>query len=179
MKKLLIVGAAAAALTTALPATAQTVDPGSVIDAVRGIYDATRGVNRYPYQYPYNNSYPYTVPYNNNYHPYYPNPTINNYSLSSPVDVVFTNLNEGATVGSAFTVTGYTTPFNTVDLTVRGRGVRGNALRTRTQADASGNFAVNVNAGSVPYNAELRLRAQARDSSGRSGPPRSIDVIRR
>jgi hypothetical protein len=175
MKKMIIAGAAVAAF--ALPATAQTVDPGTVIDAVRGIYDASRGINRYP-AYPYN-TVPYTVPYNNNYQ-YVPSyPTYNHYSLSSPVDVIFTNLTDGATVGSSFTVQGYTTPYNTVDLTVRGRGMRGSRLQTRTQADAAGNFAVNVNAGQVPFNSALKVKAQAMDSSGRRGPARNIDVVRR
>lgn len=180
MKKFLILGACAAALT--LPAAAQTITPGDIFDVVRGVHDASRGVNRYPYTTPYQYQYqtpyttPETVPYQN-YNPNYPQYQQQRYyNLSSPLDIVYTNLNEGATVGSAFVLQGYTTPFNRVDLSVNGRS---NRVRQSTQADANGHFAVNVDASRIPFNSRVTVSARAIDGDGRVGPNNKITLVRR
>lgn len=199
MKKLIIAGACLGAL--AAPAAAQTIDPTTILNVVRGIYEATRGVNQYN-NVPYNNGQqPYNGGYNNGYSPQYPtnqgypnqyntpsynpgystpgynNPTTSSYSLNSPVDVIFTGLSEGSTVPSNFTLTGQTSPFNQVELFVQPRG--GQRLRSQTSADASGRFAINVDASQVPYNGILAIQAQARDSQGNLGPARNVQVTRR
>ncbi len=125
MKKFLMLGACAAAL--AMPATAQTITPGDIINTVRNVYDATRPVNQQ-----YNHGYYQNGVYYNNGVPVPAHPTYYNnapaqyspaYSLSSPVDVIFTNLVQGSTVPSNFTLDGYTSPYNQVDLSVRARGM--------------------------------------------------------
>ena len=206
MRNLIIAGACLGAL--AAPAAAQTLDPTTILNVVRGIYEATRGVNNYnnvpynngqqPLPQPYNNGYPpqYPTTPNNGYNPGYNNPGYNNpgynnpgyttpgynnpgsyNSLNSPLDVIFTSLSEGSTVPSNFTLTGQTSPYNQIELFVQPRG--GQRLRSNTSADASGRFAINVDASQVPYNGILAIQAQARDSQGNLGPARNVQVTRR
>lgn len=219
MKKFIFAGVCAAALAT--PAAAQTtIDPGTIINLVRGIYESARGANSYNNGYNgyngYNGQQQLPLPYNGynggNYYngypslPQNPNPTFpghgynpynggynngdyynsgfnpgydtNAYSsLNSPLDLIFTNLQEGSSVPSQFTVNGYTSPHNVVEVQIQPR--RGRALRSTTSADAAGRFAVNVDASQVSPNGILAIQAQARDSRGNLGPARNVQVTRR
>lgn len=186
MKKLILAGACAAFL--AMPAAAQTVTPGDIINTVKNVWDATH-MNQFTgwhngvyYQngVPVQNGYNSSVPVQNGYYNHYQVPATPayNYSLNSPLDVVFTNLAQGSVVGSNFVLDGYTSPYNQVDLSIRTQG-RGPRYRSTAVADSAGHFAVNVDATQVPYNQSLTIRARAHDSSGRQGQARTLHVVRR
>ena len=181
LKKMLIAGAAVA--TLAFPASAQTVNAGDVLNTVRNVYDAATGQynnggyynNGVYYNNGYNNGYYNNGYYNNGYNNgYYNNGQVfNNYSLSSPNDVVFTNLGQGSTVGQNFVVDGYTQPGNRVNIVVNSQFLGPGAWRNTVRADGNGRFSSNVDVSNVPINGQVQVTMQANN-----GPARSITVVR-
>ena len=159
MKKLIL--AVACAALFALPALAQP-STGSILDVVKIIHDAMAGPD---YRRPDDR-------------PRGPNPKAA-YVLNSPLDVVFTNLSNGQAISRRFTVTGYTAPFNRVDLTVRSRGRQSQPVRSTVSADAAGRFGLVLDASQVPRHGTMTIRAQARDSQGNTGPAQVLEVVRR
>ena len=107
--------------------------------------------------------------------------------FTGSLDVNLTNLTNGANVGPTFQVYGTTNPFAIVDVTVQARtalipgvlSMAGRPYNVRTTADAQGRFGVQLDASSVQANTPLSLTVQAQDTAGRSGPARTIEIIRR
>jgi len=107
--------------------------------------------------------------------------------FTGSLDVQLTNLTNGASVGSVFQVYGQTNPYATVDVTVQARtalipgvlSMAGRPYNVRTTADAQGRFGVQLDASSVQANTPLNLTVQALDNAGRTGPARTIEIIRR
>lgn len=107
--------------------------------------------------------------------------------FSGSLDVNLTNLANGASVGPVFQVQGQTNPYATVDVSVQARtalipgvlSMAGRPYNVRTTADAQGRFNVQLDASSVQVNTPLNLTVTALDQSGRTGPARTIEIIRR
>lgn len=107
--------------------------------------------------------------------------------FTGSLDVQLTNLTNGASVGPVFQVYGQTNPYATIDVTVQARtalipgvlSMAGRPYNVRTTADAQGRFGVQLDASSVQANTPLNLTVQALDNAGRTGPARTIEIIRR